>query len=43
MTDYLVQVNEYTPQFDAGRNLAAPHGRSFVVNRPYGVVASIVP
>jgi acyl-CoA reductase-like NAD-dependent aldehyde dehydrogenase len=31
------------PELDAGRALAAPHGRTFVVNRPYGVVVSIVP
>jgi acyl-CoA reductase-like NAD-dependent aldehyde dehydrogenase len=33
----------YAPELDAGRNLKAPHGRTFVVNRPYGVVVSIVP
>jgi acyl-CoA reductase-like NAD-dependent aldehyde dehydrogenase len=33
----------YAAELDAGRNLAAPHGRTFVVNRPYGVVVSIVP
>lgn len=33
----------YAAELDAGRSLAAPHGRTFVVNRPYGVVVSIVP
>ena len=33
----------FSPELEAGRNLAAPNGRSFVVNRPYGVVVSIVP
>lgn len=33
----------YAPELDAGRNLAAPNGRTFVFNRPYGVVVSIVP
>jgi len=33
----------YAAKLDAGRTLAAPHGRTFVVNRPYGVVVSIVP
>ena len=33
----------YAPELDAGRSLAAPHGRTFVFNRPYGVVVSIVP
>jgi acyl-CoA reductase-like NAD-dependent aldehyde dehydrogenase len=33
----------YAAELDAGRNLAAPHGRTFVFNRPYGVVVSIVP
>jgi len=33
----------YAAELDAGRALAAPHGRTFVVNRPYGVVVSIVP
>src|SRR5262245_22652944 len=28
---------------DDGRSLAAPHGRTFVLHRPYGVVVSIVP
>jgi acyl-CoA reductase-like NAD-dependent aldehyde dehydrogenase len=31
------------PELDAGRAFAAPNGRTFVVNRPYGVVVSIVP
>jgi acyl-CoA reductase-like NAD-dependent aldehyde dehydrogenase len=30
-------------ELDAGRAFAAPNGRTFVVNRPYGVVVSIVP
>src|ERR1700678_608088 len=34
---------EYAPELDAGRSLAAPQGRTFVFNRPYGVVVSIVP
>ncbi len=34
---------DYAAELDAGRNLAAPHGRTFVFNRPYGVVVSIVP
>lgn len=33
----------YAAELDAGRSLKAPHGRTFVVNRPYGVVVSIVP
>ena len=33
----------YAAELDAGRSLAAPHGRTFVFNRPYGVVVSIVP
>ena len=33
----------YAPELDAGRSLAAPHGRTFVFDRPYGVVVSIVP
>ena len=33
----------YAPELDAGRNLAAPNGRTLVFNRPYGVVVSIVP
>src|SRR6516162_7396833 len=33
----------HAAELDAGRSLAAPHGRTFVVNRPYGVVVSIVP
>jgi acyl-CoA reductase-like NAD-dependent aldehyde dehydrogenase len=33
----------YAPELDAGRSFAAPHGRTFVFNRPYGVVVSIVP
>jgi acyl-CoA reductase-like NAD-dependent aldehyde dehydrogenase len=33
----------YAAELDAGRSLAAPHGRTFVINRPYGVVVSIVP
>ena len=34
---------DYAAQLDAGRELAAPNGRTFVLNRPYGVVVSIVP
>lgn len=34
---------DHAPQLDAERRLAAPNGRTFVVNRPYGVVVSIVP
>ena len=33
----------YAAELDADRSLAAPHGKTFVVNRPYGVVVSIVP
>ena len=33
----------FAPELEAGRTLTAPNGRSFVVNRPYGVVVSIVP
>jgi acyl-CoA reductase-like NAD-dependent aldehyde dehydrogenase len=33
----------YAAELDAGRTLKALHGRTFVVNRPYGVVVSIVP
>jgi len=33
----------FAPELEAGRSLAAPSGRSFVVGRPYGVVVSIVP
>jgi acyl-CoA reductase-like NAD-dependent aldehyde dehydrogenase len=33
----------HAAELDAGRSLAAPHGRTFVVNQPYGVVVSIVP
>src|SRR5580704_2310489 len=33
----------YAPELDDGRSLAAPHGRTFIFNRPYGVVVSIVP
>jgi acyl-CoA reductase-like NAD-dependent aldehyde dehydrogenase len=33
----------YAAELDAGRDLKAPHGRTFVVSRPYGVVVSIVP
>src|SRR5215467_1978385 len=33
----------YAAELDAGRALKAQHGRTFVVNRPYGVVVSIVP
>jgi acyl-CoA reductase-like NAD-dependent aldehyde dehydrogenase len=33
----------HAAELDAGRSLAAPHGRTFIVNRPYGVVVSIVP
>lgn len=34
---------EHAPALDAGRQLPARSGRTFVVNRPYGVVVSIVP
>ena len=34
---------EYASQLDAGRELAAANGRTFILNRPYGVVVSIVP
>lgn len=34
---------EYAAQLDAGRELAAPSGRTIVRYRPYGVVVSIVP
>jgi acyl-CoA reductase-like NAD-dependent aldehyde dehydrogenase len=34
---------DYAAELDAGRTLDAPHGRTFVFNRPYGVVVSIVP
>jgi acyl-CoA reductase-like NAD-dependent aldehyde dehydrogenase len=34
---------DYAAQLDAGREFAAPSGRTFVLNRPYGVVVSIVP
>src|SRR5262249_50404089 len=33
----------YAAELDAGRALNAQNGRTFVVNRPYGVVVSIVP
>src|SRR3954463_15792789 len=33
----------YAPELEAGRSLPAPNGRSYVVQRPYGVVVSIVP
>jgi acyl-CoA reductase-like NAD-dependent aldehyde dehydrogenase len=33
----------YAAELDACRALKAPHGRTFVINRPYGVVVSIVP
>lgn len=33
----------FAPELEAGRTLAAPNGRTFVVDRPYGVVVSIVP
>ncbi len=33
----------YAPELDAGRQLAAANGRTFVYSRPYGVVVSIVP
>src|SRR5882762_3110085 len=33
----------YAAELDDGRTLKAPHGRTFVLNRPYGVVVSIVP
>jgi acyl-CoA reductase-like NAD-dependent aldehyde dehydrogenase len=34
---------DYAPQLDAGREFPASNGRTFVLNRPYGVVVSIVP
>lgn len=34
---------EYAPQLDAERTYSAANGRTFVYNRPYGVVVSIVP
>jgi acyl-CoA reductase-like NAD-dependent aldehyde dehydrogenase len=34
---------DYAAQLDAGRAFAAPNGRTYVLNRPYGVVVSIVP
>jgi acyl-CoA reductase-like NAD-dependent aldehyde dehydrogenase len=34
---------EYASQLDAGRQLASANGRTFILNRPYGVVVSIVP
>jgi len=34
---------QYAGELDAGRKMPAPHGRTIVVNRPYGVVVSIVP
>jgi acyl-CoA reductase-like NAD-dependent aldehyde dehydrogenase len=34
---------DYAPQLDTERQFAAPNGRTFVLNRPYGVVVSIVP
>ena len=33
----------FAGQLDAGRQLDAPNGRTLVIGRPYGVVASIVP
>jgi len=33
----------YAAELDAGRTLEAANGRTFVVNKPYGVVVSIVP
>jgi acyl-CoA reductase-like NAD-dependent aldehyde dehydrogenase len=33
----------YAAELDDGRTLKAPHGRTLVLNRPYGVVVSIVP
>ena len=33
----------FAPELEAGRTLDAPNGRTFVINRPYGVVVSIVP
>lgn len=33
----------FAPELEAGRNMKAPNGRTFVVSRPYGVVVSIVP
>jgi acyl-CoA reductase-like NAD-dependent aldehyde dehydrogenase len=33
----------YAPQLDAERTYRAANGRTFVLNRPYGVVVSIVP
>jgi acyl-CoA reductase-like NAD-dependent aldehyde dehydrogenase len=34
---------DYASQLDAGREFAAVSGRTFTLNRPYGVVVSIVP
>jgi acyl-CoA reductase-like NAD-dependent aldehyde dehydrogenase len=34
---------DFAIPLDAGRALAAPSGRTFVLSRPYGVVVSIVP
>lgn len=34
---------EYAAQLDRGRSFAAPNGNTYVFNRPYGVVVSIVP
>ena len=34
---------KYAAEIDAGRELKAPQGRTFVIYRPYGVVVSIVP
>jgi acyl-CoA reductase-like NAD-dependent aldehyde dehydrogenase len=33
----------YAAELDAGRKMPAPHGRTLVITRPYGVVVSIVP
>jgi acyl-CoA reductase-like NAD-dependent aldehyde dehydrogenase len=36
-------VLAYANELDAGRHLKAPNGRTLVIQRPYGVVVSIVP
>jgi acyl-CoA reductase-like NAD-dependent aldehyde dehydrogenase len=33
----------FAPELEAGRHLDAPNGRTVVIDRPYGVVVSIVP
>jgi aldehyde dehydrogenase len=33
----------YASELDAGRSLTAPNGKSYVLQRPFGVVVSIVP